>query len=76
MAAKGGAADDIGRLTKGEFYFSTDGLGRPVKVRTPLCLSWHPTNPPTAEAITEKAGRNRLDLSSGRHTTDIEVAEL
>ena len=34
MAAKGGAAEDIARLTKGEFYFSTDGFNRPVKVHT------------------------------------------
>jgi DNA helicase HerA-like ATPase len=32
MAAKGGAADDIGRLTKGEFYFSTEGVSRPREV--------------------------------------------
>src|SRR6516164_2070784 len=38
----GGAADDIGKLSKGEFYFSTEGSLRPFKVRTPLCLSWHP----------------------------------
>jgi hypothetical protein len=31
MSAKGGAADDIGRLTRGEFYFSTDGFSRPIK---------------------------------------------
>ena len=55
MAAKGGAADDIGRLTKGEFYFSTEGLSRPIKVRTPLCLSWHSQNPPTAEEVVQKA---------------------
>lgn len=55
MAAKGGAADDIGRLQRGEFYFSTEGLHRPVKLRTPLCLSFHPANPPTAEEIVEKA---------------------
>jgi hypothetical protein len=51
MAAKGGAADDIGRLGRGEFWFSTEGLRRPVKIRTPLCLSHHPANPPTAEDI-------------------------
>ncbi len=55
MAAKGGAADDIGKLTKGEFYFSTDGSLRPFKVRTPLCLSWHPANPPTADEVVAKA---------------------
>jgi DNA replication protein DnaC len=55
MAAKGGAADDIGRLAKGEFYFSTEGFNRPIKIHTSLCLSWHPPNPPTAEEVIAKA---------------------
>lgn len=55
MAAKGGTADDIGKLVKGEFYFSTEGSLRPFKVRTPLCLSWHPPNPPTADEVIQKA---------------------
>jgi Helicase HerA, central domain len=55
MAAKGGAAEDIARLSRGEFYFSTDGYIRPVKVHTPMCLSWHPPNPPTAQEVIEKA---------------------
>jgi hypothetical protein len=59
MAAKGGAVDDIGKLSKGEFYFSTEGSPRPFKVRTPLCLSWHPPNPPTAEEVILKARSNR-----------------
>jgi hypothetical protein len=59
MAAKGGAADDIGRLSRGEFYFSTDSSTRPFKVRTPLCLSWHPPNPPTAEEVIQKARSTR-----------------
>lgn len=59
MAAKGSAGEDIARLTKGEFYFSTDGFNRPLKVRTPLCLSWHPPNPPTADEVIEKARSNQ-----------------
>jgi hypothetical protein len=55
MAAKGGAADDIGKLSKGEFYFSTEGSLRPFKMRAPLCLSWHSPNPPTAEEVVQKA---------------------
>ncbi|MBK5958431.1 hypothetical protein CCR97_09445 [Rhodoplanes elegans] len=55
MAAKGGTADDIGKLSRGEFYFSTEGSLRPFKVRTPLCLSWHPANPATAEEVVQKA---------------------
>jgi hypothetical protein len=36
MASKGGAADDIGRLSAGQFYFSTEGVNKPIKLRTPL----------------------------------------
>jgi hypothetical protein len=60
MAAKGGGGEDIARLTKGEFYFSTEGFHRPVKIRTPLCCSWHPPNPPTTDAIVQKARAKRL----------------
>jgi hypothetical protein len=59
MAAKGGGADDIGKLSRGEFYFSTEGSLRPFKVHTPLCLSWHPANPPTAEEVIQKARSRR-----------------
>jgi hypothetical protein len=52
---KGGSADDIGKLARGEFYFSTEGSLRPFKLRTPLCLSWHPPTPPTAEEILQLA---------------------
>ena len=59
MAAKGGAADDIGRLARGEFYFSTENYVRPVKVRTRVCLSYHPANPPTAAEVIRKARETR-----------------
>jgi hypothetical protein len=55
MAAKGGAAEDLGRLERATFYFATEGLSRPVKLRTPLCLSYHPPNPLGAEEIAAKA---------------------
>jgi hypothetical protein len=56
---KGGAAEDIGKLSKGEYYFSTEGSLRPFKVRTPLCLSWHSSTPPTAEEVIQKARSRR-----------------
>ncbi|MGD0024340.1 MAG: ATP-binding protein [Xanthobacteraceae bacterium] len=55
MAAKGGSGDDIGRLTRGEFYFSTEAVQRPIRIRTPLCLTWHPANPLTIEEVIAKA---------------------
>jgi hypothetical protein len=54
MAAKGGGGDDIARLSRGEFYFSTEGLPRPIKVHTPLCLTWHPPNPLTEDEVLAK----------------------
>ena len=61
--AKGGGADDIARLSKGEFYFATEGLSRPIKIRAPLCLSWQAKNPPTAEEVAALA-RQRRPLTS------------
>ncbi|MGY2051958.1 helicase HerA domain-containing protein [Methylobacterium sp. JK268] len=55
LAAKGGGVGDIGKLGAGEFYFSTEGSGRPAKLRTPLCLSHHPANPPTPEEVVARA---------------------
>ena len=51
MAASGGAAGDIGKLGAGEFYFATEGSGKPAKLRTPLCLSHHPANPLIPEQV-------------------------
>lgn len=51
MAARGRAANDLGALTAGTFYFSTEGTPQPVKIKTPLCLSHHPQNPATPEEI-------------------------
>ena len=59
MAAKGGAASDIGKLMRGEFYFATEGMGRPRKIVTPLCLSHHPANPPSPDEVLERARRSR-----------------
>ncbi len=59
MAAKGGAAPDIGKLVRGEFYFATEGMGRPRRVSTPLCLSHHPANPPSPDEVLMRAARAR-----------------
>ncbi len=59
IAAGGGRADDLGRLATGEFYFKTEKSGKPVKVRTPICLSYHPANPPTPEEVVARARASR-----------------
>jgi hypothetical protein len=51
MAARGKAAGDLGRLSAGNFYYSTEGMSVPVKIKMPLCLSYHPQNPATPEEM-------------------------
>ncbi len=48
--AKGGDVPDISRLSSGEFYLAAEGAA-PRKLRTPLCLSYHPRSPLTKEEI-------------------------
>jgi DNA helicase HerA-like ATPase len=67
MAAKGGAHDDIGKLNSGEFYYSSEGVKRPIKIRTPLCLSWHASTPPTAEEVMRKAREATKTRNTRRH---------
>jgi hypothetical protein len=55
MTAKGGSGEDIGRLSRGEFYFSTEAVKRPIRIRTPLCLTWHPANPLAVDEVIAKA---------------------
>ena len=56
IAATGGSADDIGKLAAGEFYFKTEKSGKPFKLKTPICLTHHPANPPPPEEV-RRAGK-------------------
>ncbi|WP_306207315.1 ATP-binding protein [Actinoplanes sp. RD1] len=51
---KGGDVPDIGNLTAGEFYLALEGE-TPHKVRTPMCLSHHPSSPLTDEEVMTRA---------------------
>ncbi len=55
MEAKGGGGEDIARLSRGEFYFSTEAVPRPIRIRAPICLTWHPANPLTTAEVVAKA---------------------
>jgi hypothetical protein len=57
IAAAGGRADDLGKLEVGQFYFKTERSGKPFKIKTPVCLSWHPPNPPTPDEVIARAKR-------------------
>lgn len=54
-AKGGGGSEDVARLSRGEFYFSTEAVARPIRIRTPICLTWHPANPLTANEVVEKS---------------------
>jgi len=52
--AKGGDVPDVSRLRSGEFYLAAEGEA-PEKVRTPMCLSYHPKSPLTTEEVLKRA---------------------
>ncbi|MBE3008076.1 DUF87 domain-containing protein [Microbispora sp. NEAU-D428] len=52
--AKGGDVPDVSRLRSGQFYAAFEG-GSFTKVRTPLCLSHHPSSPLTSEEVVARA---------------------
>jgi len=55
---KGGTASDVAKLDRGVFYFSA-APERPRKIGTSLCLSYHPSSPPSEAEIVELARRTR-----------------
>jgi hypothetical protein len=61
IAATGGTADDVGKLAAGEFYFKTEKSGKPFKLKAPICLSYHPQNPPTPEEVIARAKRSAIE---------------
>jgi hypothetical protein len=52
--AKGGRLPDIGRLSSGQFYLATEGSAF-RQIRTPMCLSHHPSSPLTEEEVLSRA---------------------
>lgn len=57
LSDKGTRASDVGALKPGTFYFGT-GPDKPRKVSTALCLSYHPSTPPSEAEILEAARRS------------------
>ncbi len=58
---RGGSGDDVPALPKGTFYvFNADAkMQAPVKVRLPMCLSHHPSNPLDEQEILRRAAESR-----------------
>lgn len=57
LADKGTRVTDVGSLKRGLFYFST-GSDKPRKVATSLCLSYHPSTPPSEAEVLDAARRS------------------
>ena len=55
IASRGGSANDIGSLTSGTFYFSSEGTAVPSKIRTAMCLSHHRASPPSVDDVVARA---------------------
>jgi hypothetical protein len=56
--AKGGDVSDISLLKSGQFYAAVEGVSF-TRVRTPLCLSYHPKSPLTTEEVIARARAGR-----------------
>jgi hypothetical protein len=56
--AKGSSIPDISRLRTGEFYLAAEG-SEFRKIRTPLCLSYHPKSPLSTEEVLGRASAGR-----------------
>jgi len=59
LSDKGTRATDVGTLKRGVFYFGS-APDKPVKVATSLCLSYHPSTPPSESDVLEVARRSAL----------------
>lgn len=56
--AKGSTVEDISRLERGQFYVTGDGFGF-RRMRTSLCLSYHPPGPLRLEEVLDRARNGR-----------------
>ncbi len=57
LADKGTHAKDVGSLKRGSFYFCS-GPEKPRKIATSLCLSYHPSTPPSERDVLETAKKS------------------
>jgi hypothetical protein len=63
----GADGSDVPKLARGELYFHTEGMNAVVKIRTRLCLSHHPSSPPSEEEVLELAAASGGRVSNSRN---------
>ncbi|MDV3351893.1 ATP-binding protein [Leptothoe sp. LEGE 181152] len=59
LSQRGGRGQDIAKLPRGQFYAISESLASPVKIQSPLCLSYHPATPPDEEEVLKRAKASR-----------------
>ncbi len=64
VSQRGGNPDEVSRLKTGQFYISSEGITPPAKIRTPLCLSFHPPSPLSEEEVIQRAAVSRRALAA------------
>jgi hypothetical protein len=69
----GGNGDDIPALESGQFYLYREGTPAPVKIAVPLCLSYHPPNPPEMTEVLKRAAASRLNTKADNTTPLISI---
>ncbi len=60
LMQRGGTGQDIANLEKGQFYAVSEALPTPTKIQSPLCLSYHPANPPDELEVLALARASRI----------------
>lgn len=55
LQQRGGQGNDISRLHRGQFYVASESIHPPVKIESPLCLSYHPSSPLDEAAVLARA---------------------
>jgi len=59
---RGGSGKGIPTLLKGEFYLSSEKIKPPVKIKVPLCLSYHSKNPLKEEELLQRGQVSRKKI--------------
>lgn len=65
LSDKGTHATDVAALKRGTFYFGS-APDKPRKVATSLCLSYHPSTPPSEAEVLESARRSAQVINSAQ----------
>lgn len=62
LRQRGGGGHDIAQLPRGQFYAVSESLTPPIKILTPLCLSYHPSSPLDESEVLTRATQSHRSL--------------